>query len=166
MATTTHIGFTNLTDGQINVSLFDKNSMDTEHWRVVRLDAKTGETVWQGTLTFEEYIALSISSEKENDTLTVAPYGSYLTATDDYIIFIGYDSLAYSESQILFSYDRKSGEMMLLYEGDDMGSTYNAVTDGNWLFTNAPWNGRTDCWKMIYDNYGRLTGLELWATDI
>jgi hypothetical protein len=42
----------------------------------------------------------------------------------------------------------------------------DAATDGTWLFTTAPWGGRTDCWKLVYDGAGKLVGLQLWEADI
>jgi len=63
----------------------------------------------------------------------------------------------------LYSLDIQTGETTLLLAGADI---YTAVTDGIWFITNVPWSGRTDCWKLGYDDSGKLTGLELWAADI
>jgi hypothetical protein len=93
------------------------------------------------------------------------PSGCYLTGTDDYLIFIGNENLVHQEPPILYSYNVKTRETRLLYDGGEM-DVYTAVTDGTWFYTNIPWGGRTDCWKLIYDYAGNLIGLELFEADI
>ena len=169
--TSTHISFATLVNGipilragEISITLHDKNNPDLNSWRVVRLDVKTGEIIRQDTLSYDDYSTLSEPDAKTvSDTQTVMQYGSYLAATDDVIFFIREGS---SNSHSLYIYDRATGETSVLYDGDDFNiHVYHAATDGKWFFAGGPW-GRTDCWKIIYDDSGQLTGLELWAEDI
>jgi len=240
--TTTHISFSAMTEnisfnnslsnGQIDITLYNTRNPDMEHYRVVRLDGKTGEIIWQRTLTYSESYTLDygvpeyhvgdsvyslvysdegmyhdvtgevyrdgqpvfpegkyneyrfISSgdslviccfdyaqdRKEyflatpDDAFTEIPSQNYLAGTNDYLIFSGEESPGNYENQILYSYNIKTGETVLLYSDDGMNAIF-AVTDGTWFYTAAPW-GRSGCWKLVYDGAGKLTGLELWAKDM
>jgi len=99
-------------------------------------------------------------------TTTELPSERYIAGTDDYLFYLVADApeaVTGPFPESLFSYNVTTGETRLLMAGMDI---YTAVTDGTWFFTNVPWSGRTDCWKLVYDGSGNLIGLELWAGDI
>lgn len=89
------------------------------------------------------------------------PKGQYLTGTDDLLFFV--NDVWMSTPYDLYSYDVITGEKLLLISDADV---YTGVTDGTWLYTNVPWARRTDCWKLIYNTAGKLTGLKLWKGDV
>ena len=101
---------------------------------------------------------------KPNGEIVSIPFENYLCGTNDYLIFVGKESPDNPQSQILYSYNVKTMETVLLYDGEEMYVNY-ALTDGTWLFAFVPW-GKTDCWKLVYDTAGKLTGLELFEADI
>ena len=96
-----------------------------------------------------------------NGELIDVPDGDYLTGTKDFLLFIeAYDGKPYD----VYCYDLNSGETTLLYTAMDI---YTAATDGTWLYTCVPWSGgRTDCWKIVFDDAGKVAALELVESDI
>lgn len=113
-----------------------------------------GQDETRQTPVIDEYILVTPSGE----TIDV-PNGDYLTGTSDFLLF----KSRYDPPHDVYSYDLQSGESTLLYAEMDI---YTAVTDGVWLYTNVPWSGRTDCWKLVFDDTGKLVALELIASDI
>ena len=51
-------------------------------------------------------------------------------------------------------------------EMDAEGHFHDLATDGAYLYTTAPWDHVQTCWKLIYDDSGRPTGLTLISRDI
>jgi len=103
------------------------------------------------------YQMLARSSGGFND---VTPY-QVLCGTNDYLLYIKDYS---GEPCPLYCYEIETGESYLLHTNMEI---FQAVTDGTWLFTCVPWNGgKTDYWKMIYDNAGKPIELNLIDHDI
>lgn len=97
--------------------------------------------------------------------LTNLPEGDYLAGTDTFLLFMRTEPNASGESvSSLYAYDIPSGETCKIHEDMDC---YEAVTDGVLLYSFVPWNdGRTDCWRLVYDETGRIASLELVEADI
>ena len=51
-------------------------------------------------------------------------------------------------------------------EMDAEADFHDLATDGVYLYTTAPWDHVQTCWKLIYDDSGRPTGLTLISRDI
>ena len=98
--------------------------------------------------------------------IVTLPGGLYLTGTDDHLMYQSKPD-SFPSAPILYSYDVKTGATELLYDGGELRVhvAEEVTTDGTWLFTTVPWGG-TDCWKLIYDDAGHLTGLELYAANV
>lgn len=58
-----------------------------------------------------------------------------------------------------------TGDSWIL-EADAEGDFHDLATDGVYLFTTAPWDHVQTCWKLVYDDSGRPTGLTLIDSDI
>ena len=88
----------------------------------------------------------------------------FLTGWDDYLLYAEEKGINDDISYTVYCLDIDSGETWLLESNMDI---YQATSDGTWLYTCVPWNGgRTDCWKLVCNTAGRLTGLELVDQDI
>jgi hypothetical protein len=97
--------------------------------------------------------------------------------------------LYFTRGRSLYAREHETGAQRVLYTADTSDNRVNiihfgnglitvspvnrelydatdAATDGTWLFTTAPWGGRTDCWKLVNDGAGKLIGLQLWEADI
>lgn len=99
-------------------------------------------------------LALPNGSTKE------LPSCEVLAGTNQFLLTIeAYDGDPYD----LYRYDIESGESILLRADMDI---YTATTDGVWLYTSVPWSSRTDCWRLLYNDEGKLTGLELHQSDL
>jgi len=110
-----------------------------------------------------EYMYLLVSPDGEIREL---PSEWYITGTDEYLFFLVDDAPSVATGSFpvnLYGLNILTGETTLLLTDADI---YTAVTDGTWFITNVPWSGRTDCWKLVYDDLGKLIGLELWVGDI
>lgn len=84
----------------------------------------------------------------------------FLTGWNDYLLYVEEADISYN----VYCLDIDSGEIWLLESNMDI---YEAAMDSTWLYTCVPWNGgRTDCWKLVYDTSGKLTGLKLVDQDI
>jgi len=90
------------------------------------------------------------------------PNGRYLTGTNDFLIYI--DEKEAGSPYDVWVYDIPTGESYLLQTDMDV---YVATTDGELFYTVVPWGGgRTDCYRLIFDETGKLAVLELLESDI
>jgi len=89
------------------------------------------------------------------------PIGMFWAGTNDFLLFTREES---ADGVPIYSYDLRSGEIREIYASIEV---WQAVTDGVWLYTIVPWRGgRTDCWRLVFDENNTLVGLELIASDV
>jgi hypothetical protein len=167
----TVIWLRNLKDGQLYITLHDTNSQLDKLTPYICIDGKTGEIVWENAVTYDELNVLIENWKIPQKSPVELPYnGVYLAGIDDLLFFA--DKLGDSRRRLqnLYVHNIQTGETELLLTSEQ--EIFAAETDGIWLFTSiAPWSGptfggRTDCWKLVFDDTGKLIGLELWEEDI
>lgn len=97
-----------------------------------------------------------------NDTLLTIPADHYYhTGTEDYLLDVQYDGEGYD----IWCLDTMTNETWELAVGD--GPTiYSIVTDGTVAYGTAPWDDYQSLWRVVCDEQGRPTGLELLDSDI
>jgi hypothetical protein len=237
-------GAERLKSGYINLRIFDSNRRNIYPMRVIQIDAKTGEIIWQGEVSQEEWTAIFYSGNirfefpvgghvyrnimvgsftdgyfyklhrdeqpfitppegmfisfefeyvessllirhrlyaqmqdvnminrtidevyllatPDGEVIPVPHTGRFLTGTDKLLLFSVFNE--HTGVTTIHHFDVSSREMVLLHNTNLYFDT--AVTDGAWLFANIL-NGRTDCWKLLYDEAEKLVGLELWDAAI
>ena len=105
-----------------------------------------------------EYDRFAIVHPDGRTEVVTLPNYSYYGGTTEYL-FTPEDN-----SKVL-CVDVTTGDSWVL-ETDAEGDFHDLATDGVYLFTTAPWDHVQTCWKLVYDESGRPTGLMLISEDV
>lgn len=120
---------------------------DEEYW---------GNALWFGVWhedivdSEEKYVILYPDGATEIVTL---PAQHYYGGTTEYLF-------ATIENCEILCVEVATGESWIL-EMDATGDFHDLATDGNYLYTMAPWAEEQTCWKLEYNDEGRPTGITL-----
>lgn len=90
--------------------------------------------------------------------IVTLPNHSYYGGTTEYLF------TPENNSEVL-CVEVATGESWLL-KADTEADFHDLATDGVYLYTTAPWDHVQTCWKLVYDNSGKPTGLTLISEDI
>jgi len=121
-----------------------------------------------GALWFSVHQEASIQSDATDVYAILYPDGSVdvVTLPSDYYYGGTTEYLfAPEDNSRVRCVEVATGDYWVL-EADAEGHFHDLATDGVYLFTTAPWDHVQTCWKLVYDESGRPTGLTLISEDV
>lgn len=105
-----------------------------------------------------EYDCFAILYPDGRTEVVTLPNKSYYGGTTEYLY-------APEDNSKVLCVEVATGDSWSL-EMDAEGDFHDLATDGVYLFTTAPWDHVQTCWKLVYDDSGRPTGMTLISKDI
>ena len=141
----TENGVNLLADGML-VYKYEEHWGDALWFRVWQEDLVDGET---------KYIILYPDEETKIVTL---PTQYYCGGTTEYLFTT-------SENSEVMCVEVATGESWIL-EMDAPGDFHDLATDGNYLYTMAPWAEEQTCWRLEYNDERRPIGITLVTKNI
>ena len=123
------------------VSLYDEyNSEDTDTYLILNADGQ--------------------------DRIITLPAESYRGGTGDYLFYPSYTDEYETEWGVVCCVDITTGEIWTLDVDTYTDDLYDLRTDGQYLYSTAPWDDGHMCWKLVYNENGKPIGIKLIEKDI
>ena len=108
--------------------------------------------VWQEDLTDDEMKYAILYPDGKTEIVTL-PTQYYCGGTTEYLFTT-------SENCKVLCVEVATGKSWIL-EMDAPGDFHDLSTDGNYLYTTAPWTDGQTCWELQYNDEGRPVGITL-----
>lgn len=88
------------------------------------------------------------------NTVNVLPFFGLYSGNNDFLFWSDY------EANEMWCFDVASGESWTLEKDSDL-TIYSVESDGEYVYSCAPWDEAQILWKLLYDDVGRPVSLEL-----
>lgn len=115
-----------------------------------------GNSLWIPVYSDEEYAYLHLT--KTQTEIVILPFSHIDSGTDDFLFF------ADTMQNKVICYDIKQKNYYNI-KWEDKTDLYTFTTDGKYLYSSAPWDGKQACYEIIYNN-GVPYAFELIDKDI
>ena len=135
-------------------------SIYTRHWGDALWVSLYDEINSEDTDTY-----LVLYPDGENRIVTL-PAESYCGGIGNYLFYPSYTDEYETEWGAVCCTDIITGESWSLDVDTYTDDLYDLRTDGQYLYSTAPWDDGHMCWELIYDNNGKPTAIRLIEEDI
>lgn len=108
---------------------------------------------------------LILYADGENRIVTL-PAESYCGGIGNYLFYPSYTDEYETEWGSVCCTDITTGETWKLNVDTHTDDLYDLRTDGQYLYSTAPWNDGHMCWELIYDANGKPISIKLIEEDI